>query len=69
LVGSVVVILQAPVFDEELGFVEGVEAFHVEEFASEVAVEGFGVGILPWCAGLDVGGGRGVESAPVLERG
>ena len=29
LVGSVVVVLEAPVFDEQLGFVEGVEGFHV----------------------------------------
>jgi hypothetical protein len=38
LVGVVVVVLLAPVFDEQLGFVEGVEGFHVEEFASGVAV-------------------------------
>ena|SRR5947209_6433645 len=44
------VVFEPPVFDEELGFVEGVEGFHVEEFSSEVAVERFGVGILPWRA-------------------
>jgi len=38
LVGSVVVVFQPPVFDEQLCFVEGVEAFHVQQFASEVAV-------------------------------
>ena len=39
LVGAVVVVFQPPVFYEELGFVEGVEGFHVEELSSEVAVE------------------------------
>jgi hypothetical protein len=66
-VGAVVVVLQPPVLDQELGFVEGVEGFHVEQLVSEVAVERFGVGILPRSTGLDVGGGGVVEAAPVVE--
>lgn len=42
LVGAVVVAFEPPVFDEQLGFVEGVEGFHVEQFSSQVTVERFG---------------------------
>src|SRR6516225_7323116 len=65
--GSVVVVLVPPVVEEELGFEQGVERLQVEEFAAEVAVEGLDVGVLPGCAWLDVGDGRSVESAPVLQ--
>jgi len=34
LVGSVVVVLEPPVVDQDLGFVEGVEGLEVEELAS-----------------------------------
>jgi hypothetical protein len=67
LVGSVVVVLLLPVVDEDLGFVEGVEGFQVEEFAAEVAVEGLDVRVLPGCSGLDVGDRRASEAAPVSE--
>jgi hypothetical protein len=32
--GSVVVVLESPVVDEQLGFEEGVEAFEVEQLAA-----------------------------------
>jgi hypothetical protein len=67
LVGAVVVVLESPVFEEELGFVECVEAFHVEELAAEVAVERFDVGVLPGCSGFDVAGVGVVEAAPVAK--
>jgi hypothetical protein len=47
LVRSVVVVLLTPVVDQELGFVEAVEALEIEQFAAKVAVERFDVGILP----------------------
>ena len=46
LVGSVVVVLESPVLkQQQLGLVEGVEGFHVEQLSSYVAVERFRVGI------------------------
>jgi hypothetical protein len=38
LVGSVVVVLGPPVVDQQLGFVQGVEAFHVQQLPAEVAL-------------------------------
>jgi hypothetical protein len=64
-VGSVVVVFEAPVIDEDFGFEEGVERFHLEKLAAQVAVKGLDVGVLPRCAGFDVGGGDAGEAAPV----
>ena len=41
---SVVVVLEPPVVEEQLGFEESVEALEVEQLAAEMAVEGFGLG-------------------------
>ena len=67
LVWSVVVVFEAPVFDEDLGFEEAVEGFEFEEFASEVAVERFDVRVLPGGTGLDVGDAYAMEPAPVAQ--
>ena len=67
LVGSVVVVFEPPVLEEHFGFVEGVERFEVEELAAEMPVERLDVGILPGCAGFDVGGVDAGEPAPVFE--
>jgi hypothetical protein len=65
LVGAVVVVFVSPVFDEDLGFEEAVEGLEVQEFVAEFAVEGFDVGVLPGCAGFDVGRGDPREATPV----
>ncbi len=46
-VGTVVVVVDAPVFDEDLGFEEGIEVAAVEELVTETAVEGLDPGVLP----------------------
>ena len=46
-VGSVVVVVDAPVLDEDLGFEEAVELPAVEELVAEPAVEGLDPGVLP----------------------
>jgi hypothetical protein len=51
LVGSVVVVVVSPVLDQDLRFVEGVEGLQFEQFAAEVAVEGFEVRVLPGAPG------------------
>src|SRR6516165_12523026 len=66
--GSVVVVLEAPVVEGELCFEQGVERLQVEQFAAEVPVEGLDVWVLPRRSWLDVGDGRSLEAAPVLER-
>jgi hypothetical protein len=65
-VGSVVVVFEAPVFDEELGFWEGAEGFPSRGVLAAGGRLGFGVGILGRSSGLDVGGGV-VEATPVVE--
>jgi hypothetical protein len=64
---SVVVVLEAPVFDEDFGFEERVEGFQLEVPAPEVSVEGLDVEIRPGSAGFDIGRGDAGEAAPVLE--
>jgi hypothetical protein len=56
LVWSVVVVLELPVLEEQFRFEEAVEAFHFEQLASEVAVEGLDERILPGGSRLDVAG-------------
>ena len=55
LVGPVVVVLESPVFEQKLGFEEAVEAFHLEQLASQVAVEGLDERILPGAPGSMMG--------------
>jgi hypothetical protein len=61
---SVVVVLEAPVFEQELGFEQCVERLHVEQLVAEVSVEGLDVRVLPGGAGLDVGDRDAAETAP-----
>ena len=49
-VGSVLVVVDAPVLDEHLGFEEVVELPAVEELVAEPAVERFDPRVLPWRA-------------------
>jgi hypothetical protein len=46
---TVVVVLELPVLEQELGLEQAVERLQVEEFVSEVPVEGFDVRVLPRC--------------------
>ena len=47
-VGSVPVVVNAPVFDDYSGFEEAVELPGVEEFVAEFAVERLDPRVLPW---------------------
>jgi hypothetical protein len=46
-VGSVLVVVDAPVLDEDLGFGQVVELPAVEQLVAEPAVEGLHPGVLP----------------------
>lgn len=52
-VGSVGVVVAAPVFDDHAGFAQRVEEPRVEQFVTESAVERLDPGVLPWRAGID----------------
>jgi hypothetical protein len=39
--------MDAPLFDDRLGFLEAVEDLAVQQFVSELAVEGLAVTVLP----------------------
>ena len=60
-----VVVLEAPLLDEDLSFKQGVEAFAVEALVTELAVEGLDVAVLPGAAGLDEEGLDTKTSKPV----
>ena len=54
--GPVVVVVVAPVLEDDAGFGEVGEVLDVEAFVSEAAVERLGPAVLPGRSGLDVGG-------------
>src|ERR671910_94401 len=66
-VGSVGVVLDAPGFDDDLGFEEGAELLDVEQLVAGPTVEALDEGVLPGRAWLDVGRRRVVEPAPVAQ--
>ena len=49
------VVVPAPRLDHDLGLVQGVEYLSVEQFVSELTVEGFNVPVFPRAARFDVG--------------
>ena len=44
---SLCIVVDAPLFDDHLGFPEAVEDFAVQQFVPELAVEGLAVAVLP----------------------
>ena len=65
--GPVVVVVVAPVLDNDSGFEQVREVLDVEAFVSEAAVERLDMGVLPGGAGLDVGGVGARGRAPVAQ--
>jgi len=65
LLGPVHVVVDPPVFGQDLGFEEGVEALGVEVLIAHPTVERLDLGVLPGAARVDEGGPRAVEPAPV----
>jgi hypothetical protein len=48
------VVVMAPLLNEDLGFLQAVEDFAVEQFVPQFAVEAFAIAVLPGAARLDV---------------
>ena len=44
---SLCIVMDAPLFDDRLGFLEAVEDLAIEAFIPELAVEGLAVAVLP----------------------
>ena len=61
------VVVLAPVFDDDGGFGETAELLDVEQLIAQAAVEGLHVGVLPWRSGLDERRPGTPEAAPVAE--
>ena len=51
---SLCIVVDAPLLDNNLGFLEAVKDLAIQQFVPELAVEGLAVAILPWAAGCDV---------------
>ena len=49
--GSDGVVVVAPLFDEDLGFLEAAEDFGIEQLVPQLAVEAFAIAVLGWLAG------------------
>jgi hypothetical protein len=49
------VVVAAPAFDDDPGFLQGAEDLAVEQLVTELRVEALAIAILPWAAGLDIG--------------
>ena len=47
------VVVPSPVLDEHLRFLKGVEDLCIQEFISELAIEGFDIAVLPGTTGFD----------------
>ena len=50
------VVVLPPSFDDDLGFLQRVEDFAIEQFVTKLRVEAFAIAIFPRTAGHDVGG-------------
>ena len=64
---SDIVVILAPVGEDDAGFAEGVEQFSVEALGAEARVEGLSVTVLPGAARVDVERLDLVVSEPVLD--
>lgn len=51
--GSNGIVLLSPLFDQDFGFLQGVEDLTVEQFIAELAVETLDVAVLPGAARFD----------------
>ncbi len=61
------VVVPAPAFDDDLGFLESVEDLAVEQLFAKLGVEALAVAVLPGAAGLDVGCAGADRRDPVPE--
>ena len=52
--GSDGVVAVAPLFDEDLGFLEAAEDFAIEQLVPRLAVEAFAIAVFPGAARFDV---------------
>lgn len=66
-VGTVVVVLVAPVGDEDLGLQESVELFDGQQLVAHAGAVGLDPRVLPGGAGIDVAGAGTPEGAPVAQ--
>lgn len=68
LVGSVVVVLDSPVFDHDSGFSEADEVLDVKALVPQSTVERLDERVLPGGPGFDVGGVGAPDPTPVPHR-
>ena len=59
------VVMSAPLFNDDLRFLEAAEQFAVEQLIAQLAVEGLAVAVLPRAAGCDEQRLRAQTSQPV----
>jgi len=67
-VRSVLVVVDPPVFDQDLRLGQAGEQLHAEQLVADATPEAFDVRVLPRRAGLDIGASGACEPTPVPKR-
>lgn len=62
------VVVTSPVFDHDLGLLQCVEDFTIEQLIAQLAVEALAIAILPWTSRFDVSGLGSDGADPIPER-
>jgi hypothetical protein len=65
---AVSIVVTSPAFDEDLGFVQRIEEFPVQQFISQFAIKRFDIAVLPRAAGLNKQGLDTHALSPVPHR-
>jgi len=66
-VGTNLIVVATPIFDDHSGFLQGIENLAVEKFVAKLRVEAFATAVFPRAARLDIGGLGADRADPVLD--
>jgi hypothetical protein len=67
-VGTNLIVMATPIFDDHPGFLQRIENLAVEKFVAKLRVEAFAIAVFPRAARLDIGGLGADRADPVLGR-
>jgi hypothetical protein len=60
-VGTNLIVVATPIFDDHPGFLQRIENLAVEKFVAKLRVEAFAIAVFPRAARLDIGGLGGLS--------
>ena len=62
------VVVLAPLFDDDLRFLEAIKDFAVQKLVAQLAIEALAISVLPWTSWFDVERFRADASEPIANR-